>query len=264
MMSGTEGSSFLTVKNVWKYYPANETSKFGKREKVAVLKGINFSLPKGKITGLLGESGSGKSTLSRLLLGLEKPESGKILVDGLPVTQWRKVHRGKMSVVFQNYTTSINPSFTVGEAIAEGFNADPSLQTDRKSILNLMQRTGLSPDLYDSLPNELSGGQVQRVCIARAVASNPDFIVFDEAVSALDAPVQVQIINLLKELRGNATCVFITHDIQVATLLCHDILVLHKGIITDNFVAGESIQNLSPYLQNLLSSTVIFKSSFEA
>ena len=263
-MANAEERPFLTVKDLWKYYPANEASKFGKREKVAVLKGLGFSLPKGKITGLLGESGSGKSTLSRLLLGLEKPEAGEILMEGLPVEEWRQANPGKMSVVFQNYTTSINPSFTVSEAIAEGFRADHSSQPDRETILSLMLRTGLPPDLYNSLPSELSGGQVQRVCIARAVASNPDFIVFDEAVSALDAPVQIQIINLLKELHGNSTCIFITHDIQVATLLCHDILVLHQGTITDNFVAGESVQNLSPYLGNLLSSTVIFKSAFEA
>lgn len=263
-MKTTEKSPFLIVKDIWKYYPASETSKFGRRNKVAVLKGLNFSLPKGKISGLLGESGSGKSTLSRLLLGLEKPDSGEILMEGLPVSEWRKAHRGKMSAVFQNYTTSINPAFSVGEAIAEGFVADHSSKPPKKMILDLMRRTGLSPDLFNCLTGELSGGQAQRVCIARALASNPEFIVFDEAVSALDTPVQVQIINLLKELHGNATCIFITHDIQAASMLCHDILVLHQGKITDNFVAGMADRNLSPYLQNLLSSTIIFKSSYEA
>lgn len=261
-MTDPEEKPFLIVKDVWKYYQASGTAKFGRRSEVAVLKGISISLAKGKITGLLGESGSGKSTLARLLLGLEKPGSGEILLEGLSVAQWRKANRGKMGVVFQDYATSINPSFTVGEAIAEGFKADQPSQPSREMILNLMQKTGLTPDLFNSLPSELSGGQVQRVCIARAIASNPDFIVFDEAVSALDAPVQVRIINLLKKLHGNATCLFFTHDIQLATMLCHNILVLQSGKITDNFTAGVADQNLSPYLQNLLSSTIIFKSNF--
>ncbi|MBD5641450.1 MAG: ABC transporter ATP-binding protein [Desulfovibrio sp.] len=263
-MPNAEESPFLTVKDVWKYYPATETSKFGKRKRVAVLKGLSFSLPKGRISGLLGESGSGKSTLSRLLLGLEKPESGEILLEGVPVEKWRQANPGKMSVVFQNYAASINPSFTIGEAIAEGFNADHARRPDREAILNLMQRTGLTPDLFNSLPCKLSGGQIQRVCIARAIAANPDFVVFDEAISALDAPVQVQIANLLKELHFGFTALFITHDIQIAALICHDMIVMHKGLITDNFRIGEPQEHASPYLAKLLDSTVVFHSGFLA
>lgn len=250
---------FLTVDNVWKSYPAGASN--GKKSMIPVLKGVSFSIGKGKITGLLGESGSGKSTLSRQILGLEKPDSGKIIIEGVNVGSWRKANPGKMSAVFQNYTTSIDPSFTVGEAVGEGFRA-AGKSFNKQDIANLLEKVGLAESIANRLPNELSGGQAQRVCIARALASDPDFIVFDEAVSALDAPVQVQIVDLLKEIHGTAACLFITHDIQIASMICDEIIVLHDGRITDKFQASDMDRNPSPYLRKLISSTVVFTSSY--
>ena len=257
-----ERALFLTARDVWKSYPAAGMNSSGGKKR-AVLKGINFSLARGEITGLLGESGSGKSTLARVLLGLERPDSGEILIEGMPAEQWRKSRPGKISAVFQDYATSINPAFSVSEAIAEGFMSDHSERPGREAILELMGRVGLASELFDALPGELSGGQAQRVCLARAAAARPGFIVYDEAVSALDAPAQAQVAELLKKMRGGATCLFIAHDVQIAALLCPKILVLHQGKITDNFIAGEAGQAVSPYLRGLLASTIIFKSTFK-
>lgn len=258
-----ENIPFLKVHDVWKSYPAGTGQHGGKTTLGPVLKGVTFSIRKGSITGLLGESGSGKSTLSRQILGLEKPDAGEILIAGMPIGDWRRDNPGKMSVVFQNYTTSIDPSFTVEEAIGEGFRAASKKAYDRKDVVNLLEKVGISANLIHRLPNELSGGQAQRICIARSVAQNPDIIVFDEAVSALDAPVQVQIVNLLKEIHGTTTCLFITHDIQIASMICDDIVVLHDGIISDRFSISNMVQHPSPYLRGLLSSTVIFESSYK-
>lgn len=288
-MKSANEKPFLKVRNVWKHYPDNETGWTWKPKMRAILKDVSFSIPKGSVVGLLGESGSGKSTLSRLILGLEQPDSGTVLVEDVPVTKWHASHQGKTGVVFQDYLTSINPTFTVGQAIAEGFLAGSGKPPDmdeigrllrnagltddtvnrgpqrisREEILDLMTRTGLPPDLIDRLPGQLSGGQAQRVCIARAIAPKPDFIVFDEAVSGLDAPVQAEIVELLKKLQGNATYLFITHDIQIAALLCDKIVVLHHGKLTDILNVSHMGTASSPYLRKLVNSTVIFHSTYE-
>ena len=262
-MPRNERVPFLTVQDVWKSYPARRSPRRWKQDGVPILRGVSLALEKGEILGLLGESGSGKSTLSRLVLGLELPDAGRILVEGVPVRQWRKTHRGKISVVFQDAATSVNPRFTVGEIIAEGFGA-ASNPADPAAVFAMMERVELSPELAACFPHQLSGGQVQRVCIARALASQPDVIVFDEAVSALDVPVQAEIVRLLKSIRGTAAYLFITHDIQVAAMLCDRIAFLHHGRITDDLRMQEMKHGASPYLQRLLASTLLFRSSFES
>lgn len=287
-MRQADENPFLNVQNVWKYYPDNDSGWSWKPKMRPILRDVSFSMAKGSVLGLLGESGSGKSTLSRLILGLEAPTSGNVLMEGVPVAAWRAANPGRMGVVFQDYLTSINPTFTVGQAIAEGFLAGTGVPVNmdeirrilcraglddaltagggkritREEILQLMERTGLAPELIDRLPGQLSGGQAQRVCIARAIASQPDFIVFDEAVSALDVPVQAEIVELLKQLQGSATYLFITHDIQIAALLCDKIVVLHHGELTDTLDACHMGTTTSPYLRKLVASTVIFHSTY--
>lgn len=263
MSQQDESLPFLTVRNVWKSYPAAKGMWLRKKSMTPVLRDVSLTLEKGHVLGLLGESGSGKSTLARLVLGLENPDAGQILLEGQSVGIWRRKHRGKMSVIFQDYATSVNPNFTVRDIIAEGCRAAGDADVDEAAILAAMELAELPAYLLNRLPHQLSGGQVQRICIARALASRPDFIVFDEAVSALDVSVQTEIVKLLMKIKGNISYLFITHDIQIAAMLCDSIVILHKGVVTDAFAAGNMGNIVSPYFEKLLSSTVLFHSAFE-
>lgn len=248
------GVPFLQVRGLGKSYPAR-SGFFGARGRRAVLRDINFRLEKGVTLGLLGESGSGKSTLARLLLGLERPDAGDILLDGQPLATWRRQRRGRMSVVFQDYAQSVNPGLTVGQIIAEGCGTVPDSPAGPDAVAGLLERVELSPRLAACLPHQLSGGQLQRVCIARALACRPDLLIFDEAVSALDASVQAEVLRLLKGLRGQMAQIFITHDIQAAALLCDRLAVLHQGRLTDDRALTE-LHAASPRLRHLLDASL--------
>ena len=224
---------FLQVKDINKSY-----RKYGKIEKQQVLKDVNFIIKEGECVGLLGESGSRKSTLSRLILGLEKPDSGSILIEDLNVKKWIKENQGKMSVVFQDYTSSSNPNFTVKEIILEP----------------------LTEDLLDRYLHELSGGQLQRVCIARSISTKPKFIVLDEAISSLDVSIQAQILELLKDLKDelNITYLFIAHDLQVVTYLCDRIIFLYRGEVVENIHSLNLAYVKNSYAKKLLNSVIPF------
>ena len=256
---------FLSLRHVHKNYPDHQATIWLPRRRI-ILEDLSFDLERGSILGILGESGSGKSTLARLILGLEKPDSGQILFEGQEGGARRAGHRGRISVVFQDYSSSVNPGFRVADIIAEGLAAGARPRSAWLSeIPALMARVQVPPELAGRLPHQLSGGQLQRVCIARALASKPDFIVFDEAISSLDLPIQARILTLLREIRGNMSYIFITHDIQMATLLCDQILLLRHGKV-DALLSTQSGlgQSASPCLRQLLASTVIFHSNFEA
>lgn len=253
-LAPSPGVPFLQVRGLCKSYPARG-GFFGTRSRRAVLHDIGFRLEKGVTLGLLGESGSGKSTLARLLLGLERPDTGDILLDGQPLAAWRRKRRGRMSVVFQDYAQSVNPGLTVGEIIAEGCGAAPDSPAGPDAVAGLLERVELSPRLAACLPHQLSGGQLQRVCIARALACRPDLLIFDEAVSALDASVQAEVLRLLKGLRGQMAQIFITHDIQAAALLCDRLAVLHQGRLTDDCALTE-LHAASPRLRHLLDASL--------
>ena len=260
MMAGD--TPFLSVQNVWKSYPACRSPWQRTGTMTPVLRGVCFTLEKGGTAGLLGESGSGKSTLSRLILGVEKPDAGDILIEGQPVDRWRKAHRGKISVVFQDHTSSVDPRLSVEEIIAEGIRAVPGRRAGRADVLEMLERVELPARLARRLPHELSGGQVQRVCIARALASRPELIVFDEAVSSLDVSVQTEIVDLLERVKGETGYLFITHDIQVAAMLYDKMLILQHGIIAEEFEVRTMGEIASPCLQRILSSTIVFQSTF--
>lgn len=259
-----DADPFLLLEKVCKSYP--ERGRSGWRTHMRpVLRDVSFFVRRGEILGLLGESGSGKSTLARCILGLEMSDSGKILYEGQTVQAWFKMHPGRCSVVFQDYVTSVNPGFRVADIVAEGLRAGGGNgKVAADAVAALLERVRLSPALADRLPHQLSGGQVQRVCIARALASNPSFIVFDEALSSLDASVQAQILELLREIKGDMTYFFITHDIQTATLLCNRFLLLHQGELKGSVDCARLDVAASPYLQDLVDSTVIFTSEFRA
>lgn len=229
-----------------------------------VLRGLDFCLERGGMTGLVGESGSGKSTLARLLLGLERPDRGTVLLDGLPLRQWR-ARGGRLSVVFQDYMTSVDPGFTLAEVVDEGLGPGCRLsrRERRRQVDRLLERVGLSPSLAGRLPHELSGGQVQRACIARALAARPSFLVLDEAVSSLDVPVQVQVLELLRDIRNDMTCLFITHDLQTATLVCDSLLVLDQGRCAEHLPVSRLGSARSPRLRRMLETVVPFRSAWD-
>ena len=256
-----DSAPFLDVQALCKSYPDRQASSFWRKTLRPVLKSVSFQARRGEILGLLGESGSGKSTLARCLLGLERPDSGAVLFNGMPDQAWRRAHRGAVSVVFQDYATSVNPGFTVREIIAEGLRAAGTATCDEPATA-LMDKVELPARLAASLPHQLSGGQLQRACIARALASAPQFIVFDEAVSALDVSIQAQILDLLQGVKGDMTYLFITHDIQLATLLCDRFLLLRQGVLEDEVDCRHLDLAASPYLAKLVDATVLFASDY--
>lgn len=246
---------FLQVQNINKSY-----KKQGERKKQQILEKINFSIREGECVGLIGESGSGKSTLSRLILGLEKPDSGNVLINGQSVRKWISKNRGKMSVVFQDYTSSVNPNFTVKEIICEPLKALGKTDNLDKLTEDLLNKVGLTIDLLDRYPHELSGGQLQRICIARAISTRPKFIILDESISSLDVSMQAQILKLLNDLKCelNITYLFIAHDLQAVTYLCDRIIFLYKGKIVENIHRSNLSYVKNFYAKKLLSSVLPF------
>ena len=211
--------------------------------KQQILFDVSVEVKKGTCLGILGESGSGKSTMGRVLCGLLKPDSGNVLINDIPVyasKSGRRELQNKLSIVFQDYTTSANPRFRVRDILKEGLYVRQRKERMRldqeKEINKLLELVGLSSDFAERFPHELSGGQLQRVCIARAIACNPEIILFDEAISSLDAHTQVQIMDLLLVLKEklSLTYIFITHDLTSITYLCDDVLFLYQGHVTEH------------------------------
>ena len=235
----------------------NQTKLFG-TERQQVLHDVSFHVKEGECLGILGESGSGKSTLGRVLCGLLKPDCGNVYLAGEPCYKGRRKRKTVLSVVFQDYTTSANPRFTVRGLIAEGLRAREKregLSLDReKETDDLLCLVGLDGSYKDRLPHELSGGQLQRVCIARALAVNPSVILFDEAISSLDAHTQVQIMDLLKKVQKEKklTYIFITHDLTSVTYLCSHVLFLYQGQAAEIRSVDTIGEAVHPYARKLL------------
>lgn len=257
----------LDIKDICVSFRSEKQEKIFGTTKKQILFDVSLKVPKGTCLGILGESGSGKSTLGRVMCGLLKPEKGKVFVDGISVYDskaGKKSLQNKLSIVFQDYTTSANPRFRVKDIIAEGLSAQErkigkkiDKQQECYRLLNLV---GLKEELIQRFPHELSGGQLQRVCIARAVACMPEIILFDEAISSLDTHTQVQIMDLLKQLKEklHLTYVFITHDLTSVTYLCDDVMFLYKGKVTEHIPVFQIAQTKDEYAQKLLHSIIEF------
>jgi len=229
---------------------------FFSKKRQKVLNDISFQCEIGECLGIIGESGSGKSTLGRLILGIEKPDSGAVLFEGKSIED-RKVRSGNISAVFQDYKSSINPFFTVKEAIMEPLK---KLGKSEDKIDSLLIQVGLNPSYKNKYPHELSGGEVQRVCIARAISTEPKCILLDEAISSLDVSVQTQVLELLKELkkRYNMSYIFITHDIQAAAYLCDRVIIFRNGQM-EEIVKIENLKDVkSEYARKLLQMLITF------
>lgn len=235
----------------------------GKRETVKALDQVNFQIYPGESLGLVGESGSGKTTIGRVLTGLEPADGGEVFFKGKEITSatnadWRQLHR-KIQIIFQDPFSSLNPRIKIGEAIAEVLRVQRNMKGDqaKSSAEELLDKVGLLPEYYNRYPHEFSGGQRQRIGIARALAMQPEFIVCDESVSALDVSVQAQILNLLNDLKEefNFTYLFISHDLNVVKYFCDRIVVLQNGKVVEEGLAEDLYrQPKEAYTQKLIAA----------
>lgn len=258
----------LEVNNVCVSFRSERQEKIFGTTRNQVLFDVSLKVSQGTCLGILGESGSGKSTLGRVICGLLKPDTGEVKIQDVSVyasRNGRKNLQKRLSVVFQDYTTSANPRFRVKEIIAEGLAArerNQKIRLDRLEETNrLLELVGLDPSYANRYPHELSGGQLQRVCIARAVACQPEIILFDEAISSLDAHTQVQIMDLLHNLKEKLglTYIFITHDLTSVTYLCDDVLFLYHGRITEHIPVSRIAETKNNYARKLLASIIEFE-----
>ncbi len=256
----------LEVENLQKYFPIKKGFFQKTVNHVKAVDGVSFYLNAGETLGLVGESGCGKTTVGRSILRLTEPTAGKVMYKGKDLGQMdretlRKT-RTSLQIIFQDPFSSLNPRMNVGEIIAEPIKNFHSLSRTetRKKVGDLMTRVGLRPSQMRRYPHEFSGGQRQRIGIARALAVDPDVIICDEAVSALDVSIQAQIINLLKDLQKelNLAYLFIAHDLSVVEYISHRVAVMYLGRIVELAPDQELYKNpMHPYTKALLSAVPI-------
>ncbi|MBA3551430.1 MAG: dipeptide ABC transporter ATP-binding protein [Actinobacteria bacterium] len=263
-----ERDVILKVENLVKHFPLTQGIVFKKHVgAVKAVEGVSFDLYRGETLGLVGESGCGKSTVAKLLLRLEEATSGSAIYDGkdifkLPKKELRTLRRN-IQIVFQDPYASLNPRMTVGDIVAEPWEIHQGRmgKAERRSrVQDLLARVGLDPDHVNRYPHQFSGGQRQRIGIARALALNPDIIICDEPVSALDVSVQAQVVNLLNALQSdfNLSYIFIAHDLAVVRHISDRVAVMYLGKIME---VGNQDQIYDrpthPYTQALLSAVPV-------
>ncbi|GAA2421467.1 dipeptide ABC transporter ATP-binding protein [Actinomadura vinacea] len=219
------------------------------RRVLRAMRDVSLQVAAGETLGLVGESGSGKTTTSRVALGLRRPDSGTVRFDGRPFPRRRRRLAGRMQAVLQHPDWSLNPRMRVGQSVAEPLHVlgGASRAGAAEKVRRMLEEVGLEPELARRYPHELSGGQRQRVSIARALITRPGFIVFDEAVSALDVSVQAQILNLIKDLQDEFGfgALFISHDLGAVRYVADRIAVMRAGEVvetaaTETFYTGPS------------------------
>jgi ABC-type glutathione transport system ATPase component len=257
-------AAMLELAGVRKAYPGKGAPLGSRAPERVALDGVDLTVNRGEIHALVGESGSGKSTLGRLALRLEAPSAGRIVFDGRDITRASEKElsalRPRMQIVFQDPSGALDPRYSAAEALAEPFLAPgrflPKNEVKNRAV-ELMRLAGLPESLLAAYPHQLSGGQRQRLCIARALALNPDFLVLDEPVSALDVSVAARILALLADLRSrlNLTYLFITHDLSVVARLCDTVSVMLQGRIVETGPAQCVLAAPShPYTAGLLAA----------
>lgn len=260
-MADTE--PLIKVEHVKKYFPIYKSTFHPERNRyVHALDDVSLHISKGEIVGLVGESGSGKSTLGRCILNLEHIDSGAIKFHdrALYVVKGNAIHElaKKNQMIFQNPYSSFNPKMTFYQVFREvGKVYGQSKEENENRIQELMKLINMTPDYLDRTPQELSGGQLQRLAIVRALMLHPDFVIADEAVSALDVSVQAQILNLFMDMREQLglAILFISHDLNVVEMICDRVAILYLGQIMEMASAEEIYKNtLHPYSVALLAS----------
>lgn len=254
----------LQVKDLSKFFPIHSGLLLRKTGDVRAVDQVSFELRKGETLGLVGESGCGKSTLGRTLIKLYEPTSGEVIFKGQDVTKLHgkelKTFKRHMQMIFQDPYASLNPRHTVGHIVAEPMKVHfTSMSNDERDakVRSLIERVGLNPDYTNRYPHEFSGGQRQRISIARALALDPDLIICDEPVSALDVSIQAQVLNLMKDLQKEfgLTYLFISHDLGVVEHMCDSVAVMYLGRIVEKAPAHELFRSPKhPYTQALLNA----------
>ena len=254
-------SNLLEIKNLKKYFTTP-------RGELHAVDNVNLNIEKGKTIGVVGESGCGKSTLGKTLMRLHTPTSGEVLYNGvdiasMPMKEFKQKYRTNIQMIFQDPYASLDPRMNVLQLIEEPIKVnhkDISKADVTARAKEMMELVGLAKRLEGSYPHELDGGRRQRIGIARALSLNPDFIVCDEPVSALDVSIQAQILNLLQDLQAERglTYMFITHDMSVVKHISDDIAVMYLGQLIEKCPANEIFKNtVHPYSQALLSAIPI-------
>lgn len=252
--------NIIEVKNLKVYFPIKKGIFSRTVGYVKAVDDVTFEIRRGETLGVVGESGCGKSTTSRAILGLNKPCGGTIIFDGKPRKDWNNLeyHR-KVQVVFQDPQASLNPRHTVLEILTEGMMyhglcTKENRESEAKRLLGLV---GMPEDIIHRYPHEFSGGQRQRLCIARAISLRPELLICDEAVSALDLSIRAQVLDLLADLkkRFNLSFLFITHDIGVVQHIADRIIVMNKGKIVESGACNEVLKNpKEEYTRYLMAS----------
>lgn len=254
------GKKLVEVRELRKYY------RLDKHTTVRAVDGISFDILKGEIFGLVGESGSGKSTTGRALMHLFESTGGSVCFEGLEISDksvYRKNRRritGEMQMIFQDAASAVNTRMTIGEIITEPFRIrgeKAGKKELREKAAALMALTGLSSSVMDRYPSEFSGGQLQRACIARALALNPQLIIADEPIASLDVSIQAQIVNLFKKLQEERglTCLFIAHDLAMVRYISDRIGVMRRGRLVELAPGKELFSHpVHPYTQSLIEA----------
>jgi oligopeptide transport system ATP-binding protein len=262
-----DGKALVEVKDLKVWFPITEGIVFERHiGDVRAVDGVSFVLRRGETLGLVGESGCGKSTTGRAMIRLNAPTEGSITFDGIDLAslsgpELRRIRR-RMQMIFQDPYSSLNPRMTAGGIVGEPLDIHDigSRQERRERVRELMSTVGLNPDFVERYPHEFSGGQRQRIGVARALAVNPDLIVADEPISALDVSIQAQIINLLERLQGefDLTYLFIAHDLSVVRHISDRIAVMYLGRIVE-LASSRDLNRLPlhPYTVALLSAIPI-------
>ncbi len=263
----------LEVQNLSKHFVTNSgviSRLLGYQSKLQAIRDVSFGIEEGRSLGLVGESGAGKSTVGNVITRIHEPSTGTVRYRGQDVHELSgsslQEYRQSVQMVFQDPYSSLDPRYRIGKTIAEPLKIHTDLSTTqrRERVAELLETVNLSPDLSDRFPHELSGGQLQRVSIATALSVDPEFLILDEPVSALDVSVQARILNLLKDLQReyNLSYLFISHDLGVIKHVCDDVAVMYLGEIVEKSPTQDLFDApYHPYSEGLLGSVPVPKVS---